>query len=267
MLIVSFCAIGIACSRVNFYQQKELTTYAPPPIETILPTTTPTVTPTITPTATPTPTTPSQMTPSPTISPTATPTATPIILPKAQVVTFPSYSKISNSPFQGNISILSFETNSNNLTCKVNAYNFVQNNEFFCTDPELSYFCNFAEIPDVNKNTDYTCAQAYRGLSILNSRGGKSCSPTSQSLTPVEISQINDPNIYKVNANGVDFATLIPSSSLQINDPRQVVPTLNTISIDKNCKCNYSTTVIPSFIYEMPALEEHCRSHFNTLYH
>ncbi len=188
-------------------------------------------------------------------NPISTPSAT--TLPASVSVMYPSYAKITNMPTLYEQSEILVNPQADNNSCAMTAFiSPIENN--LCFDvPEL---CWTTQINIVTKSSDYTCAQAFRAQDILTARGGNACIASTQNLSSIEISQINDPTIYKVDSDAADTSGAIP-------DPGTVLPTLNSISMDSACRCHYSSNVTPTYIYKYPAMEEHCRNHFSDTYH
>jgi hypothetical protein len=189
--------------------------------------------------------------------PEATNTPLPTAAPAAVSVKYPSYAKIANVPALFEQSEILINTQADNNSCVLSAFvSPIESN--LCFDvPDL---CWTTQINTVTKSTDYTCAQAFRAQVILAARGGNACVAATQNLTSLQISQINDPTIYKVDNDAVDTSGAVP-------DPTTVLPALNSISLDSACRCHYSSNDTPTFIYKYPALEEHCRYHFGDVYH
>lgn len=198
-------------------------------------------------------------------TPTPTPTAQPVIpsevLPTAQAISYPSWAKVAHIPMMYAQSELSVKLLEDNLSCRlsVDVQPMAQaGGSALCFDvPDL---CWNTEVAVVQRTSDFTCAREYRAKEILTARNDVACvARPAEELSVLELSQINDPTIYKVKTEVVDPSGAVP-------DPNTVLPTLKSIKLDSSCRCVYESFDMPTFLYEMPALEEHCRAHFGDIY-
>lgn len=225
LLFIVFSIIaGVGCSQVNFSQSKHIdqSSFAQTPV------------------------------------PNATPTLTPLpsVIPSTTSVAYPSYAKIANAPYQYAQTEILINPQDDKITCEITAFMGPLEINLCFDVPDL---CWTTPIATVNKTLDYTCAQAIRGEEILASRNDTACVATTQPLTAAELSQINDPQIYKVVSDSVDPSGAVPK-------PESVLPVLNTIMLDTSCRCHYASEDTPGFFYKYPALEAHCHSHFSDVY-
>jgi hypothetical protein len=171
-------------------------------------------------------------------------------------ISYPSYAKVSQLPLQHEQTEIFVNTQADQQTCLITAF----------VSPIEANLCN--EVPDlcwthqiatVSKTSDYTCHQAYRAEGLLYARLGTACTPITQMLSPTELAQINDPQQYAILTSNIDNSGLMP-------DPATTLPTLNSISLDKYCRCSYTSSDQLGFQYSYPALESHCDAHFNDVY-
>ncbi|MEY4615300.1 MAG: hypothetical protein RJB66_260 [Pseudomonadota bacterium] len=261
LTVILLSLTNMACSQNVFFRDlpsKPIPLSTPEPIGTG----TPTPEPTETPTATPTPTVTPSPTVTPTVTPTPTPTATPTptIVPTAQQVSYPAIVRESELLYSDVEHEILMSPQADGLSCEATVSTQLIRNRFLCE--EFSFYCETKVLETVQRTSDYTCAREFRAKDILALRSNASCTPSNQDLTTTELSHLNDSNIYKINTPNVDgnaIAGLIA--------PSTALPQLTEIKLDENCRCVYSASGFEGkVVYEYPALEEHCRSHFGDIY-
>jgi hypothetical protein len=158
-------------------------------------------------------------------------------------------------PILGLYIVTSVNLKADGITCEVSTETWSE----VCADPELSDLCMNVKTESVGKSVDYACAQVFKAKDILIARNGLSCIAKSEALTGFEVSQINDPNIYKIAAE-------VPiNGGVQL--PQVDIPSLTGIALDASCLCTYdSSGGALGASYKLPALNGHCRAHFPDVY-
>lgn len=124
----------------------------------------------------------------------------------------------------------------------------------------LPDLCWTTTIATINRESDLTCAQAFRAAEILKERNNRGCEPQQQSLTTHELADIN---------NTLRYPTTAPASNeegLPLSDPRVKLADMDSISLEGSCRCNYSSSNPSADKFKLPALEQHCRAHFGEIY-
>ena len=182
-------------------------------------------------------------------NPSSTPTTTKIIV-------YPSYAKIFHSPSLYEQTIISVEPQSDDNTCDITATVSPMDLGLCADIPDL---CWQESIAKVDRTNDITCAQAYKAKDIKVARGGQACVLSSQTLSVIEVNQINDPQIYALKSESMDPS--ISPSNMTGN-----LPSIKSIVLDTSCRCDYLSNDLSSFTYKIPALEDHCRAHFPEIY-
>ena len=240
-LLVLLTTIG--CSDNSFSSQSSKITASETPLET--------ATPSPTPTPTPSPENPPAEEPPPIVPPG---------VPESQVLTYPTFFKVQGYPIQYLQTEFTIKTLDDGLSCILRGETQPQSQVgglFLCLDsPEL---CWTTDVATVTRTTDFTCGRAYRAVEVFQGRGGSDCPVSVQALSDLELTQINDPNIYKMKTGSTD------PNGLNL-DPATTLPTLKSIKLSASCRCDYSSLDAPNFKYDLPALEEHCRAHFPEIY-
>lgn len=131
--------------------------------------------------------------------------------------------------------------------------------EDLCRD--LPDACWINQTFKVSRDSDPTCAQAFRGQEILEARNGEACQVRTETLSPQEMSEVTNPSFLMVELNPEDGLAALASL-----DMGSLLPQMDTISLESSCRCNYTSSRDLGFKFKLPAFENHCRQHFVDIY-
>jgi hypothetical protein len=199
-------------------------------------------------------------------------------IPSKITVAYPSYAKVNNSPLQYIETELFVNTQNDKKTCLIQSISKPEGaNEQLCVDiPDL---CWSNSVASVSKETDFTCAQAYRALEISKVQPDQQCNEKIDLLSEKEKEQVYTPDVYTISLSSSDASLLLNPAEANLNAIIQTqltnLPQLTNIKLDSACRCHYTfenssidaTGGMTSGIkYEYPSLPEHCHSHFANFY-
>jgi len=201
-------------------------------------------------------------------------------------VNFPFYVQSVNIPLQSEQTELFIIPQADLHTCQVQSFNKPVGGDQLCLDvPDL---CWSNIVTTLDRDKDFTCAQAFQAQTITSTKVNNSCVPRTDFLSSKELQQINDPQIYAITSG---LSLLDPESSQLSNLPSiqsffetqqaQALPLLQAITLDDSCRCSYSseigqtdlfpngnnnTSSLAPLSFKYPALPEHCHAHFSDTY-